>query len=259
MLSGFESLPPSQIALFARSAIRSKEIIGQFQQKFEDAYERFEQLPCFHFWITPGNHDDEGNAIGVLSTYSEFSTLWRMPVLHYEVPLLPDWIQLCGVHTETGPRRALNGLQIASAKRALCGDRNPERWQLAFGHHPVFSSGHHGGDADERRARALLEGPVLRGCGVHLYLAGHAYHQEHLTVQGFEQVIQGAAAKSKGGFAVMEVDARRIWIDFYEVLGTREKARVVVEPTAEEIVLAYSWCGSRDDVGRPDLESPTCL
>ena len=254
-----------------------EEIIGQFQQKFEHAYERFEQLPGFHFWITPGNHDYRKNAVGVLSTYSEFSTLWRMPALHYEVPLLPDWIQLYGVHTNTGSRRAFNGLQIASAKRALCAERNPERWKLAFDHNPVYNSGHHSGDADERRARALLEGPVLRGCGVHLYLAGHAHHQEHLTVQGFEQVIQGAAAKSKGsnraprdsrirqrhfsrrfGFAVMEANARRMRIDFYDVLETTEKARVVVEPTADEIVLTYSWRGSRKDIGRPDLESPTC-
>ena len=254
-----------------------QEIIRQFQQKFERAYERFERFPGFHFWITPGNHDYRKNAVGVLSTYSEFSTLWRMPALHYEVPLLPDWIQLYGVHTETGSRPALNGLQIASVKRALCDERNPDRWKLAFGHHPVYNSGHHRGDADERRTRALLEGPVLRGCGVHLYLAGHAHHQEHLTVQGFEQVIQGAAAKSKGsnraprdsrirqrhfsrrfGFAVVEVDARRMRIDFYDVLGTTEKAPVVVEPRADEIVLTYSWCGSREDIGRPDLESLTC-
>ncbi len=254
-----------------------QEIIGQFQQKFERAYERFSQLPGFHFWITPGNHDYRKNAIGVLSTYSEFSTLWRMPALHYEVPSLPEWIQIYGVHTETGTRRALNGLQIASAKRALCAERNPERWKVVFGHHPVYNSGHHAGDANERRTRALLEGPVLRGCGVHLYLAGHAHHQEHLTVQGFEQVIQGAAAKSKGrnhapqgsrirqrhfsrnyGFAVMEVEARRMRIDFYDVLNTKEKGRAVVSPAPDEIVLAYSWCGTRDDVGRPDVGSPTC-
>ena len=26
-------------------------------------------------------------------------------------------------------------MQVASAKRALCDERNPERWKLAFGHH----------------------------------------------------------------------------------------------------------------------------
>ena len=40
---------------------------------------------------------------------------------------------------------------------------------------------------------------MILECVVHLYLSGHAHHQEHLTARGFEQVIQGAAARSKGG------------------------------------------------------------
>ena len=254
-----------------------REIMRQFDEKFEAAYRPFEQLDGFHFWLVLGNHDYRKGAVGASVTYSEFSRLWRMPAFHYDVPLLPDWIQIYALDTDTDERRTLNGLQVAAAKNALCAERNPDRWKLVFGHQPVYNSGHHRRDAEERRTRAMVERPVLRGCGVHVYLAGHAHHQEHLTVSGFEQIVQGAAAKSTGrnrpaddptirqrhfsrqyGFGVLEVDANQIRLDFYDVLNTDEKAREVTPPTSAEIVLAYSWCGDRDDTGRPERNPHAC-
>jgi hypothetical protein len=254
-----------------------REIFEQFDEKFEEPYKSFSDSPGFHFWVALGNHDYRKNAIAALLTYSEFSKLWRFPTFHYEIPRLPEWIQIYALHTDTDERRDLNGLQIASAKKVLCAERNPERWKLAFGHQPVYNSGHHRGDSKEQRSRSLLENPLFRECGVHVYLAGHAHHQEHLTARGFEQVVQGAAGKSKGknnpprqpslkqrhfsrnfGFAVVEVDPARIRMDFYDVLNTREKASEVTTPTPEEIVLAYSWCGTRDGIGRPALSPEGC-
>ena len=60
------------------------------------------------------------------------------------------------------------------------------------------------------------------------------------------------------GFALVELDPTRIRMDFYDVLNTKEKARVVTPPTAEDIVLAYSWCGTREGIGRPDLSLEGC-
>lgn len=253
-----------------------EEIVAQFDTKFESAYEQFEQTPGFHIWTVAGNHDYRKNAFGAMLTYSEFSKLWRMPAYHYEIPLLPEWIQVYGLHTDTDKRRDLNGLQIASAKRVLCGAGQADRWKLAFGHQPIYNSGHHRDDSNERRTRSLLENPLFRECGVHMYFAGHAHHQEHLTASGFEQVIQGAAGKSKGknrppkepslnqrhfsktfGFAIVEIDPNRVGMDFYDVLNTREKAKDFSPPTPDEIVLSYSWCATQDEVGRPDLE-PEC-
>ena len=255
-----------------------REIMTQFDDKFERPYQRFKDFPGFHFWISLGNHDYRRNAVVAMTTYSEFSTLWRLPSLHYEVPLLPDWIQVHALHTDTDVRRDLNGLQVASAKRSLCDPDHPDRWKVVFGHHPVYNSGHHRNDGNERRTRALVEGPLLQDCGVHVYLAGHAHHQEHLTVRGFEQVIQGAAGQLKGrnrsrtephvrqrffsktfGFAVLTFDPAQLRIDFYDVLNTRAKADTVVAPTDAEVVRSYSWCGTRSDVGHPDRSPPPCL
>jgi hypothetical protein len=253
------------------------EILDQFSEKFEVPYQSFSEFTGFHFWAVAGNHDYRRNALGSMLTYSEFSKLWRMPALHYEVPLLPKWIQIYGLHTDTDERGDLNGLQIASAKRALCDDSGPNRWKVAFGHQPVYNSGHHRGDANERRTRALLEEPLLRECDVHVYLAGHAHHQEHITATGFEQVVQAASSRIKGvnrpprsrflrqqyfsrrfGFSVIEVNPERIRLDFYDVLNTRESGQGFTPPKEGEIVLGHSWCGTREEIGKPELEVPLC-
>jgi len=146
-----------------------------------------------------------------------------------------------------------------------------------FGHQPIYNSGHHRDDANERRTRSLVEEPLLRACGVHLYLAGHAHHQEHVTATGFEHVIQGAAGKSKGsnrqpklpgvtqrhfsgefGFAILEIDAETLRLNFYDVFNTKEKGDTVEAPRPEDIFASYSWCGSRDDVGKPSSSPRPC-
>jgi tartrate-resistant acid phosphatase type 5 len=254
-----------------------REILDQFEMKFEAPYQRFEDLRGFHFWGVLGNHDYRRNTLATHITYSEFSKLWRIPALHYEVPKLPEWIQIYGLHTDSDVRRDLNGLQIHSARRTLCEERAVERWKIVFGHHPLYNSGHHRDDANERRTRALVEGPLLRACGVHLYLAGHAHHQEHVTVSSFEHIIQASAGKSKGsnrepkfpgvsqrhfsdefGFAVLEVDAENLRIDFYDVFNTRERADWAETPGPEDIFASYSWCGTRDDVGKPSSPPRPC-
>ena len=252
-----------------------RDIMSQFDGKFARPYASFSGLDGFHFWAVLGNHDYRRNATGAMVTYSEFSDLWRLPALHYELPRLPDWVQIYAAHTDTDVRRDLNGLQVASIRRALCADGRRDRWKILFGHHPVYNSGHHRNDGNEQRTRALLEGPLIRECGVHFYLSGHAHHQEHLTIDGFEQVIQGAAARSKGdnrarrdpqvrqrffsktfGFAVLTLDVALARLDFYDVLNTAERTRRVTTPAADEVVRSYSWCGARSDVGHP-MRAPT--
>jgi len=251
------------------------EIVEQFAVKFERPYAGLAERPGFHVWAVAGNHDYERHGAGAEITYSEFSTLWRMPAQHYAVPRLPAWLQIQAIHTDTDIRRDLNGLQVAAIKRNLCAE-SPGRWKLAFGHYPVYNSGHHGEDANERRVRALVE-PMFRECGVHAYFAGHAHHQEHLTATGFEQFIQGAAGKSKGsndpptgtglrqrffsrtfGFGIVELDAVDMRVDFYDVLNTRESASSWAPPGTDEVVMSYSWCASRDDVGRPERVAGPC-
>lgn len=250
-------------------------LLEQLRRKFEEPYTGLRDIPGFRVWIALGNHDYRAGSVAAMVDYSQLSELWRLPAHHYDVPGLPDWLQIRAVDTDTDVRRDLNGLQVEVLKRALCAEHPEPRWKLVFGHHPLYSSGAHGGDANERRVRAML-GPLLRECGVHAYLAGHDHDQEHLTAPGFEQFIQGAAAKTRAsnraqrsaparqryfssrfGFAVLDVRPASLRADFYDVLNTREGGTFTV-PRADEIVLRYSWCGARPDIGRPERLAPAC-
>lgn len=252
------------------------EIREQFRRKFEAPYDAFRGLVGFRFWVALGNHDYRGHTLSTLIDYSRLSELWRLPAFHYDVPMLPDWLQIRAVHTDTDVGRDLNGVQIAVLKQSLCAERPTPRWKFAFGHHPVYNSGHHRDDDNERRVRSLLEGPLLRTCGVHVYFAGHAHHQEHLSAPDFEQIIQGAAAQIDGrhrpsgpgpvrqryashslGFAIAVVDPERLRLDFYDVQSPRDR-RALTRPAADDVRLAYSWCAAREDVGHPERESRPC-
>lgn len=254
----------------------AEEIRAQFRLKFEAPYEPFRALSGFRFWVALGNHDYRRHTLSTLIDYSRVSDLWRLPAFHYDVPALPDWLQIRAIHTDTDVGRDLNGLQVDVLKQSLCAEGRTPRWKFAFGHHPVYNSGQHRGDANERRVRALLEEPLLRACGVHVYFAGHAHHQEHLSAPGFEQVIQGAAAQIDGrnrpdrglparqryashtfGFAVVVVDPERVRMDFYDVRGTRARG-AFVQPSPDDVVVRYSWCATREEVGRPEREARPC-
>ncbi len=90
-------------------------------------------------------------------------------------------------------------------------------------------------------------------------------------------MVQGAASRVKGrnrpplgsflrqrhfsrhfGFSVIEVNPERIRLDFYDVLNTRENVQDFTPPEEGEIVLAHSWCGTREEIGRPEFEASPC-
>jgi tartrate-resistant acid phosphatase type 5 len=257
-------------------AARSRdELLEQLRRKFEQPYASLRDIPGFRIWVALGNHDYRSGSVSALFDYSQVSGLWRLPAYHYDVPGLPDWLQLRAVHTDTDERRDLNGLQVEVLRSALCTERTVPRWKLVFGHHPLYSSGQHGGDGNERRVRAMLE-PLLRECGVHAYFAGHDHHQEHLSAPGFEQIVQGAAAKTRDanrprrsaparqrhysgtfGFAIVDLRPDTLRADFYDVRNTREGG-AFTPPRPDEIVLRYSWCGRREDAGHPETDAPGC-
>jgi 3',5'-cyclic AMP phosphodiesterase CpdA len=55
-------------------------------------------------------------------------------------------------------------------------------WKVVFGHHPLYSTGAHGQDADLRALRKQLD-PILRQYGVDAYLAGHEHNYERFATQ----------------------------------------------------------------------------
>jgi hypothetical protein len=228
----------------------------QFHEKFEKPYEPLGRLDM---WAVPGNHDwHREGSIDAEIAYTRQSSRWRMPAPDYEVPRLPPWIHVYGLDTVQ-----LDGAQLARAREALCG---AEGWKLLFGHHPIYSSGKH---ANRRGVLPVLERlvvPLIEACGVHLYLAGHDHHQEHLRAPAFDQVVQGAAAKlhplrsiagrpagvrtlgaaALPGFAILDASAERLELRFF---GGGEG-----EPWREIHCQAYE----RQDFPDPERRSTRC-
>ena len=85
--------------------------------------------------------------------------------------------------------------------------------------------------------QALLE-PLIENCAIHFFLAGHDHHQEHLSAGGFEQIIQGAAARPRVvgnapkvdgvrrlfasdrlGFALIQASSTRLELRFFGHAG----------------------------------------
>ena len=91
-----------------------REIRAQFQEKFEGAYEKFGR---FDMWAVLGNHDYRQNSVYSQVMYSWESDLWRTPSYYFDVPYLPAWVQIYGVHTYTDEA----GIEPAAADYAANG------------------------------------------------------------------------------------------------------------------------------------------
>ncbi|MCC7443132.1 MAG: metallophosphoesterase [Bdellovibrionales bacterium] len=204
----------------------------QWESKFEAPYAG---LGAMDFWAILGNHDWRGNPQAQID-YTLRSERWRMPAAQYSIPGLPEWLTLHGLDTDTIKNaEEYREPAAAAARDALCGKPG---WRLMFGHHPLHSSGHHGGDPD---VRATME-PVIRDCGVAAYFSGHDHHQEHIAAEGYEQFVQGAGAKlrpvdqgtpgqvfaaSTLGFAVVRATPNSLQVSFKD-----EDGRLIYEWSA---------------------------
>jgi hypothetical protein len=164
-----------------------------------------------------------------------------MPGLAFEVPGLPEWLHVQGIHTTPIYKRDEPGDagdpsldwqgQLARVEGYFCDDSR-QGWKILFGHHPVHSSTH---GVSRRMAERVL--PLIERCGIDFYLSGHEHHQEHVSSPAFEQLIQGAASMprySRGwfkrgprarflshepGFGVLHLTPTEARVDFYDAEG----------------------------------------
>lgn len=181
-----------------------------------------------------GNHDSCGDAdplaqvraTGVLAN-------WTMPARQYAVRArIADFAML-----DTTPYVRGRSREAEAALRSTF-EKSKARWRVVVGHHPVLSSGWHGYfPRDEvRRMRGII--PALRETRAHLYLCGHDHHLELLRGRMLH-VVSGAGSepippiklrlstvfpseirtRERIGFAVVELDAKRIRVRFYDAKG----------------------------------------
>lgn len=150
-----------------------------------------------------GNHDYRGSVAAEMN-YTIRSPRWRMPARYWQqdfaaadggasfffldtfplthLPLLRAHVPALGDSAEAHA-------QLAWLERALAA--SPARWKFVVGHHPVVSSGAHGG------APALFEHlrPLLLRYGVAAYFNGHDHDLEYLRDGRLSYICSGAGSE----------------------------------------------------------------
>lgn len=123
------------------------------------------------------------------------------------------------------------GLSLENAKASLneleaALHESSARWKIVMGHHPIYSSGSHGGTAE---LIAQVD-PLLLKYGADLYINGHDHDQELITLNGMVYVTSGAGSKIRpsaplvpgsiylsetSGFLALNAQENQLRLDFY--------------------------------------------
>ena len=170
------------------------------------------------FYATLGNHDygfRESPEAEIL--YSKKSPSWRMPATQYT--FTAGWVQFFAIDSAV-----MTPYQLEWLKKAL--DSSFYGWKVVYGHHPIYSHGHHGNSRE--MIRELL--PVLKE-RADVYLSGHDHDMQHLKPEGnLHFFISGSGgklrsikpgprslfAKSALGFSVLEADKSSLKMTFVD-------------------------------------------
>jgi 3',5'-cyclic AMP phosphodiesterase CpdA len=180
-----------------------------------------------------GNHDSCGKADPLAQVRATGRIAnWNMPARQYALRAgIADFAML-----DTTPyARGLSRDADTALRAAFASSKT--RWRVVVGHHPVLSSGWHGYfPRDEVKQMRMLV-PALRDTHADLYLCGHDHHLELLRGRMLH-LVSGAGSdpippiklrlstvfptdirREPIGFAVVDLDAKRIRVRFYDGKG----------------------------------------
>ena len=148
------------------------------------------------FFASLGNHDYRGNEQAQVD-YSAKSKTWRMPFRYYSFLAGPVEFFALDTDEHTAGRliftKPWSDTQARWLDEAL--SRSKAVWKIVYGHHPIYSDGHHG---DEARLKAKLL-PILTRYKVDLYLCGHEHDLQYIKRDGIQFVIAGGGGKDTRG------------------------------------------------------------
>ena len=198
---------------------------NQHDKKFIKFFEKPYASLKFPFYMTLGNHDLRGSWEAQVHYRSK---RWLMPSRYYTVT--HGNVQLWGIDSNLkafqspfSSKRQREWLEKSLAE-------SKARYKIVFGHHPIYSSGSHGGNF--MVARYLK--PLLIKYGCQFYVAGHDHDLELIEYKGVRQIISGAGgklrkikggkhslfAKSDLGFAHMLLEKDRVRLRFINARGS---------------------------------------
>ncbi len=227
---------------FYRCGVRSVND-PKWKTRWEDLYTSLGIL----FYASLGNHDyghppiicpAGGASADSEIAYTKLSRSWRMPARYYTYSAGP--VRFIAIDTEGWSNEQLDWIKKILADTA---NESGVKWRVAYGHHPMYTSGVH---LNERRISVLRRDlfPVLKAANVDLYICGHDHDMERLKVDGVDMLIAGSggadlrkvrhqeadsifAAKSYG-FLDIDITDQHIAAQFYDPdLRTLEKNSLV--------------------------------
>jgi len=197
-----------------------------WKSEFQDRYAGL----GIRFFAILGNHDYMSNPQAEVDyTRSPGNQAWQMPFRYYT--FAAGAVHFFALDTDEGTiglfrskpwsdeQRAWLSAQLAKHKAA--------HWKIVYGHHPIYSDGHHG-DTDRMIERLL---PLLKEHRVDVYLAGHDHDMQHFDREGIQFFIVGGGgqetrkvkkkravfAEPAHGFMAIEASARELTL---RLIGT---------------------------------------
>ena len=216
--------------IYPRGASSSKS--KEWKRKFEKPYKNLIEKGSV-FFISLGNHDHQaGSQREVTEAYSQYSmdnSAFYFPSNTYM--FRDDNVCIWALDTDEFSRSQAKALRKSLEETKDC------NWKVAFGHHPIKSSGRHGNA--KRKLRNRLR-PTLEK-HIDIYAAGHDHNLADEGWVGkdsrghFRQLVSGAGAKlrrvkkckktgclmaeSTLGFSKVIFDQRKVDIYFYDSEG----------------------------------------
>ena len=173
----------------------------QWQTTFESAF----SAPSLQtsWYAVLGNHDYRGSVAAEVH-YSDRSDRWRMPSRYWRQDIAFGDETISFFMLDTYPLTHMSALRshvpiVGDASEAHQQLRwletelsaSQSRWKFAVGHHPILSSGMHGGSPplyDHLR-------PLFQNFGVRAYFNGHDHNLEHLSEGALDYVCSGAGSE----------------------------------------------------------------
>ena len=174
-----------------------------WMKSFEQIYNSPE-LQCLWYSVL-GNHDRRGNIVAATRFHSVDSR-WNMPSPFYNhTERLTETDIAEFFFLDTTPLQDTDWIagsldsQLKWFETQL--KNSTAKWKIAVGHHPVYSSGYHGGI----KAFADRVQPLLESYGVQAYFCGHEHHLEHVKKYGIDYFVTGSGARTR------PVESEEVW------------------------------------------------
>ncbi len=149
---------------------------SQWTSKFEKPYKNL----LFPFYAVLGNHDHLGN-IQAQIDYSKLQKKWTLPGRYYRFS--SGFVDFFGIDSDDYDDKQASWLESTMKESTA-------NWRIVFGHHPIYSSGMHGGS--NKMEKALV--PLLQNPS-DFYFCGHDHDLEVIERKNIKTVVSGAASE----------------------------------------------------------------